>query len=203
MNNVVNLSDLHRCIFIHIPKTAGTSIKEVLNMPGSGHPPWQYFYSVHHEKWLAYKKFTVVRNPWDRAVSAYCYAKMEVSYWHNPEIGMHPDHALLENRSFEDCIHILKNERELLKHESWHPQLLWIMGTEEYSGQLMVDCILTHENLNNDFKQLCNSLGIESRNLPHTNRTERKAYKSFYKNKTIDLISEIYREDINTFKYSF
>lgn len=116
---------------------------------------------------------------------------------------MHPDYALLKNKSFEDCIQILKNERELLHHESWHPQSLWIMGTEIFSGQLMVDFVLTYENLENDFNKLCSSLGMEARSLPHSNRSERKPYKSFYKKETIDMISEIYSDGINTFKYTF
>lgn len=203
LDGVVNLSDQHRCIFIHIPKTAGSSIKEVLGLPGSGHPPWQYFYNIHHEKWCAYKKFTVIRNPWDRAVSAYCYARMKTSYWHNPVSGMHPDYAVLSNRSFDDCIYILKNERELLRHESWHPQTLWLMGTERLSGKLMVDFILTYENLENDFSLLCDKLAIPVKKLPHSNRSDRKAYKGFYKNRTIDLISEIYADDINTFNYAY
>lgn len=203
MNSVVNLSDRHRCIFIHVPKTAGTSIKEALHMPGSGHPPWQYYYRLHHEKWKAYRKFTVVRNPWDRAASAYYYAKLETSYWHNPTAGMHPDYALLKNKTFEECLHILKTERELLKHESWHPQSLWIAGTESLSNQLMVDYVLTYENLKNDFNQLCNILDVRPQNLPHSNQSNREPYKSIYNIKSVKLIYEIYSEDINRFNYSF
>lgn len=42
----MNISDKYRYIFLHIPKAAATSIKEALELPGSGHLPWQYYYML-------------------------------------------------------------------------------------------------------------------------------------------------------------
>jgi len=87
----------NKVIFIHIPKTGGTSIQKFLNLTlsneaGSKKEQMDYFneqkidYAYHHPSAYAYKKyvlkeyfekyfkFTFVRNPYDRCVSEFFYA---------------------------------------------------------------------------------------------------------------------------------
>ena len=201
----MNISDKYKCIFIHIPRAAGTSIKEALELPGRGHLPWQYYYVVYPEQWDLYIKFTVVRNPWDRVVSAYHYAKMEKSYWHDNlnRITPHPDYELLSKRTFAECCEILKNRRNMLKHESWHPQHLWTAKTENGNNLLMVDFVLRYENLENDFAVLCERLGVSNINLPYVNKSNRNNYRQYYTQETKEIIEELYSIDIGLFKYEF
>ena len=69
----------HKCIFIHIIKTAGTSIRESL-----GNDKEQIEFSCHSSAksikkraleatWENYFKFSFVRNPWDKMVSQWWY----------------------------------------------------------------------------------------------------------------------------------
>jgi len=65
--------DEYRCIYYHIPKTAGLSVCQGLfGHHGPGHIDARtyrlIFGRAHFEK---YFRFTFVRNPWDRLVSAY------------------------------------------------------------------------------------------------------------------------------------
>jgi hypothetical protein len=204
MQDIINVSHKYGCIFIHIPKVAGTSIKKVLCLPGFGHPPWQYFYQAHPQYWQKYRSFTVVRNPWDRLVSAYHYAKMRKSFWHNEARGLHPDYQTLRDRSFEDCVSMLKNDRGLLKHESWFEQSLWVMGTGPLEGELMVSTVMRFENLAEDFAGLCAELQIPPRKLPKTNSSKRgRDYRHYYSDSTRRLVGEIYDADIDTFRYTF
>ncbi len=88
-----------------------------------------------------YFKFAVVRNPWDRVVSCYEYAKMEESYWHatkgKARAGKHLDYDLLKDCSFENCLDILKNTPQKLRHQGWANQSNYI-----YNGsKLMVDYV--------------------------------------------------------------
>ncbi|MBN86701.1 MAG: hypothetical protein CL885_04185, partial [Dehalococcoidia bacterium] len=71
------ISHKHRFIFVHIPKTAGTSVTACLR-------PYCETYLKHHhildvlpENHDSYYKFCVARNPWDRCVSRYFYLKRE------------------------------------------------------------------------------------------------------------------------------
>lgn len=201
----MNISDKYKCIFIHIPRAAGTSIKEALELQGRGHLPWQYYYLVYPDQWNSYTKFTVVRNPWDRVVSAYHYAKMEKSYWHDNlnRIAPHPDYELLSKRTFSECCEILKNRRNLLKHESWHPQHLWVAKTENGNNSLMVDFVLRYENLENDFKVLCEKLEIKNIYLPRVNPSNHGNYRICYTEETKEIIGNLYKKDTELFKYEF
>ncbi len=201
----INISDKYKCIFIHIPRVTGTSIKEALELQGRGHLPWQYYYLVYPEQWNSYIKFSVVRNPWDRVVSAYNYARMKKNYWHdNINKSMpHPDYELLHNKRFAECCEILKNNRNLLKHESWYPQHFWISKQEDDDNILMVDHVLKFENLENDFAHLCENLKIKNINLSRVNPSEHGHYRQYYDLETEEIVRNVYSEDIKLFKYEF
>jgi len=200
----MNISHEHKCIFVHIPKAAGTSVKMALNLPGRGHPPWQYFTENFPEEWNSYIKFTVVRNPWDRVVSAYCYAKMENSFWHSNAAGLHPDYNFLKDKTFAQCCTALAEDRASLTHESWHPQYLWVSKVDASRKPLcMVDRVLRCESLGKDFSALCTILGAGPVTLPHINTSERKFYKKYYSARTRKLIARLYAADIQLFAYSY
>ena len=68
----------YKCIYIHIPKTAGTSILNKLNNGKNvprNHAFWKEYYKRSPHYYRKYFKFSFVRNPWDRAVSTYFYIK--------------------------------------------------------------------------------------------------------------------------------
>ncbi|MEX0678586.1 MAG: sulfotransferase family 2 domain-containing protein [Pirellulales bacterium] len=198
-----NTSHKHRCIFIHIPKAAGTSIKHALDMPGRGHLAWAYYSLCYPQLWQQYTSFTVVRNPWDRAVSIYHWAKVQDSYWFKGQL-VPIDYELLASKSFEECLTILDGQRERLKSEAWHRQTVWVAGPKSLGGKVMVDRVLRFENLDHDFPKFCEDLGIEQRSLPKMNPSNRsRDYRQYYNDATRKLVERIYEPDIETFGYSF
>jgi len=199
----MNISDKNKCIFIHIPKVAGTSIKQVLGMPGSGHYPWQFYSQNFPDKWNSYRSFTVVRNPWDRLVSAFSYACMETSVWHDSVTAPHPDYNLLKGKAFSEFCEILANHREQLSHESWHPQYIWIAGTQAGKIVLAVDEVLHCESLDVEFPALCTSLGIDNAGLPRINTSGHGDYREYYDSRTIAMVERLYADDIRLFNYTF
>jgi chondroitin 4-sulfotransferase 11 len=70
--------DKSSCIFIHIPKSAGTTVSYALY----GGDPWHYSVDecrfIDSEKFDRYYKFAVIRNPISRLVSTYNYAKTHI-----------------------------------------------------------------------------------------------------------------------------
>jgi hypothetical protein len=69
--------DVHRCIFVHITKCAGISVsRSLFGNLGGAHlriPHYQLIFSAH--EFSCYFKFTFVRNPWARLVSAFLFLK--------------------------------------------------------------------------------------------------------------------------------
>ena len=110
------ISDRLRCIFIHIPKTAGSSIEDVLfPHPRTTEQFWglpnkyqtgglQYLMAKHiklevpSDIFNSYFKFTVIRNPWDKAVSQFCYTQQK-----RPDLLKLLN--LSQNSSFQEYLH--------------------------------------------------------------------------------------------------
>ena len=67
--------DDQKVIFVHVPKSAGTSIAMALYGRTINHLPASYYRNANRRKFGSYYSFAVVRNPLERLVSAYLYAK--------------------------------------------------------------------------------------------------------------------------------
>jgi hypothetical protein len=77
-----NCSDKYEIIFIHVPRSAGTTINKLLEIPRErqGHrAPFELLLTCDRDKWENYKKVIICRNPWDRMVSLYHY-RMDKGY---------------------------------------------------------------------------------------------------------------------------
>jgi hypothetical protein len=62
----------YRCIFVHIPKTAGKSINRFFGMEWQKHKDLsRYAGELQPQLFSSYFKFAIVRNPWDRILSDY------------------------------------------------------------------------------------------------------------------------------------
>ena len=194
------ISDKHKLIFIHIPKNAGTTITNTLEMSDIGHHGWQYYKSKYPQKWDSYTKISVVRNPWDRVVSCYEYAKMEDSYWHSTNgksrAGKHLDYDLLKDVLFKDCLTILKNTPQKLRHQGWANQSNYI-----YNGnKLMVNYVLDVNEIDSKLSKILN----QKINIPKINVSNQNNYKDYYKNdEMVKIVGNFYNRDMEHFNFKF
>ena len=136
-------------------------------------------------------------------MSAYSYAKMANSYWHNPDTFPHPDYDTLKDIDFAGCCEMLMRNREKLHHESWHPQFAWLLAKQGEKEVLAVDRILRYETLGRDFMDLCEALNASVDSLPGINPSERSHYKEYYDEYTRSIIAQVYVRDIELFGYEF
>lgn len=191
------ISNSHKLIFIHIAKNAGTSTEKSLNMKVSGHHPFSFYKDKYPSEWATYKKFAIIRNPWDRFVSSYEYSRMPESYWHSMKgrarYGPHPDYEKTRTMSIKDCAEALLKDRKFLKHHGWLSQLSYIHDGQ----QIVVDELIRFENIESE---IFSKLGFT---IPYMNKSKRSDYKSYYTQEAMHLVSELYKEDIKAFGYSF
>lgn len=193
-----------KTIFVHIPKTAGTSIIHSLY----GYTAVGHSYLRDFQIWLPawvlqrYFKLSFVRNPWDRLYSAYRYLKAGGMGKIDMEFA---DQHLSLYQGFEEfvCSGALENSAisSYLHFIPMHKFLLPQPGK-----RLQMDFIGLYENLAEDFAFVRQKLRIDTP-LAHRNRTgtlvSNKDYREIYTGKMIDIVGSFYAKDIQTFGYDF
>jgi len=145
-----------------------------------------------------YFKFAVVRNPWDRVVSAYHYLNaggrtMGDRRWAEKYLAPYPD--------FESFVRHGLRIRKVQHHLHFRPQSSFICTAKNHTH---LDFIALFENLENDFSLLCQRLNT-STTLQELNRTagRKRDFRDYYAGETRRIVGEIYRDDITNLGYSF
>jgi len=201
------ISHKHKFVFIHIPKTGGTSIWRALkptvkDLRYLGHVDKEHKqHGPLIQECLKNNYFvsTCVRNPWDVMVSNYFYIRKDGSFWHSSDgstrYKLKVDHSLVKKLSFKQFIKKLEQGKIKDKFVV-RSQSSWINGID-------MDDIIRFENINEGFRKICNKLELPNISLPKLNATEHKPYWEYYDDESQKLIANKYKDDIEQFGYEF
>jgi len=195
-------NERHQAIFVHIPKTAGTSVLAGLGAPEifDTHAPsraWRAAYPAFYRK--AYK-FAFVRNPWDRFASSFHFMKSGTDWqmqkrWAQTHIG---------DLSFREFIYRLENplfRASVLSERFFWPQTFWLGGA---GGTGDIDKIYRFEALDSGMEQLHARLGIAPPpRTPHLRKGDRPDFRSLYDERMVDIVGRLYRHDTAALGYRF
>lgn len=198
-NPYLDVFDKYRCIFIHIPKCAGISVENGLFGTKVGHKRIALFERYNVQKFNDYFKFTIVRNPYDRIVSAFFFLK---SGGRNERDREWAARNLNDYDNFSDFVYNGLRTENVKKALHFQPQYLYLCKP----GSLVpeVDFIGRFEELEKDYNYIQEKLGIQTSDLPHLNKSKRKSdYREFYDEKTRSIVASVYQEDLNIFNYGF
>jgi hypothetical protein len=207
------LSKEKKLAFIHIWKTAGTSLRSVLadysshtirgrvmkklNIPQALlNDPYKRFYDVHtsyseiseilgEEELNSLYTFGVVRNPWDWHVSLYHYMQQQSTHYQNAEAV-----------KFNDFEYYLKwrLENEVIDQRHF---------LVDKNDIVAVNYIGRFEALDQVMENLKNVLRINAV-LPKKRASKHEDYRKYYKNDgMIDCVAKMNEKDITEFKYDF
>lgn len=136
-----------------------------------------------------YFVFTMVRNPWDRIVSLYRWARVQTFE--------HPMVTLARRRSFSEYVNIPAIQRTLQAMPYDH-------YVRTRHGIERCDLFLRLESLDDDLPRLEAKLGIRLSPLPHLNASGRdRDYRMSYSDKDRRLIGRICAKDIARFGYRY
>ncbi|WP_181039953.1 sulfotransferase family 2 domain-containing protein [Aureitalea marina] len=189
-----------RGYFVHIPKTAGGSMRYFSRHVGLeivGHnlrdPNYQYFKD--YEDRMSYFSFAFARNPLDRAVSAFQFLseggineedQKDAQQYVSPYKG-----------DFNAFVHSELTKGEVLKQLHFMPQHNWITDS---AGKLCVDMICRFENLEQEVTKLNQLLNITKHfEMPLKNPSAKG--KRIIDSKSESIIREVYYKDYLMFNY--
>lgn len=176
-------------IFVHVPKTGGTSVRSACDVMSYEHEPC-------HRVAMSGPSFGFVRNPWDRMISLFYFLTRGSMSRHSKEgrrylraIGFR--RWLLdnvpENGGFQKGIPDGATMQTL-------SQMWWLEGC---------DRIGRFENLEGDLRAIGRDLGFYVRDLPHLNRSPRGNYRRYYDAETRAFVAEHFAPEIEQFGYEF
>ena len=193
-------------IFLWLPKTAGLSVYDALKPHGIkrrldlgtfspeiaaiatyGHVSLSALASANllpSPHWI----FTIVRNPYSRAVSLWAYLQRKGRL--GPRMDFREFCLLLRDRTVEPIG--LYNKRGL---SQCRPQADWLRG-------VYVDYYGRFESLQFDFDKICGKLSIEPATLTHRNLGDHSDYRTYYDAETQGIVRDYYAEDFELLAYS-
>jgi chondroitin 4-sulfotransferase 11 len=216
------VSHSHKTIFVHIPKTAGTSIEAVLGMHGDkqdiGLVPYfnqeldhEHLYGRQMQHMTAqairtvlnndavfnsYFKFAVVRNPWDRLVSALAWTDQK--WVRGEELTL----AAFETqvRQLHSLLATAQTAPAPVQLPHYlYPQSLYIFDAER---RPLVNFIARYESLATDWRVIREKLGL-SVELPARMKSHHRDYREYYSAATRQLVADMYALDVSLFEYEF
>ena len=178
------------CTFIHIPKTAGSSFEQWC------YDNIDYDRQQKHCTLLDAKNiwpdlgttFTFVRNPFDRILSSY----LNWTINHTPDFDKYIDMVKM----------VVENKLYLYKGAFNKNDISHYIPMTTMIGNHKLDFIGKFENYENDIKKLSeisdmtnlNEIIIKKRNID---------YRTFYNERNKKIISELYKDDLKEFNYTF
>ena len=194
------VSDSHKFVFHHVPKTGGTSITAALapycnlwkgTLPEDKHG-WQVkFHNVGlhlpvkevinsvSDYPREYYSFAFVRNPFEVIVSAWDSNKYE-------NFDRYVEHEIFTG--LQICAR--RSQYEYLTD----------------NGTLLVDFVGRYENLSSDFYEVVGTIGVPLMILPKRNISKDKVqdnYREFYSPTSRRLVERKYKRDLEYFGYEF
>ncbi|MGX2039760.1 sulfotransferase family 2 domain-containing protein [Methylocaldum sp. MU1018] len=190
-----------KCIFVHIPKCAGIAIAHSLfgsAVPHSTITDYQIMFGS--EIFNRYFKFTIVRNPWSRLVSAFNFIK---AGGFDSYDAMWSRKHMAQFHSFDEFVKYLDVHRDYLRWPHFFPQYRWLVTP---TGKVPLDYIGRLENINEAIETISSELKLGEVGLKKMNSSvspEKKHYSEYYTENTKKIVHELYKKDIRLLGYQF
>ena len=217
------ISKKHNCIFIHIPKTGGTSIENMIwapeekikeNLYGGGGGLNEPFIkkllkpraNKHQTGGLQHLLAKQVKKEVNNKFFAQA---LKFTMVRNPWDKVISQYKyMFTKNSLMKYIGMDKNTKliqylELIskkKHVQWEDQHKFFLDD---NGETIVNHILKFENFNMEVSKILNKLDIEFDAILHLNKGIRKHYSEYYDNETKEFVADMYSQDIKLLGYSY
>lgn len=224
------VSHQHRFIFIHIPKTAGTSIEDAFDhfsefkgRGGQDHRTIrdleplrpEYFLTPDAGRYrdLGRRYANRLRNTKNPANRIYVNADQYQDYFKFSFVRNPWSRAVswyknvirdeIHRAEFKIPENISFKEFIIDYPDNWglKPQTHWL---KSFNGDYPLDFVGRFESLESDFKEACAKIGSPPNiSLPHKIKGNGVDYRTFFDQESVEILAERYSEEIDFFGYSF
>lgn len=159
---------------------------------------YNYAMEMTEEKWRDYKKFTIIRNPYDKFISAWKFINKCMKKRKTDAVVLTLDEYLNKSKTelYDYCKFAYSHS-----HITTYDHLL------DVNDELNIDYIGGLENLNEDLCNILLKIGVDK--IKHRkeleenkkyNATEHAAYVEYYDDNTLEKVNEILQKDFDAFK---
>ena len=208
-------------IFIHIQKTGGVSISNLLRRYSPTTTPGRGLRHISARRALKqvenpddYFKFAFVRNPWDRLVSWYTMIDEARKGVADGTAEPMTRRLIKKNNLFKyvlrcgptfDEFVINCTEKQWMGNGYYSFTFNQLRYLTDKNGEVLVNYIGRFENLAQDISHVFDKLGLEASQLelPHENRSAHSHYSEMYTPETREIVRKRFRRDIEFFGYEF
>ena len=185
----MQISNKYKFIFFAVPKTGSQSswktFRHYVDIVDNQHVQPPKVKKEYPELWASCFKFCFIRNPWDRMVSHYFY-------------NLIAGDPLKEKMSFQDYVY----EHVLMGEPTGPKECLHCKEQTAWSDH--VDYVARYENYKEEVYNIFNLIGIKEEPKFHLeNKTEHKSYTEYYDDKSIMIVYEKFKEEIERYNYEF
>jgi len=202
------ISFRHNFLYVHIPKTAGNAIQNILRHYSEDkivcEKPGQdgvERFQVRNDKYQVEKhstlkdyrrelgaatlgklfKFCCVRNPWERAISFY--------------FSPHRGEVSWDREAFKKLVAEIVPASAFVALDKPVAS-----GKSPFEN---VDSVIRYENVDEDFRKVCERIGIPPAELPVRNKSRRGHFTQYYDLELVDLVRARSSDEIDYFGYEF
>ena len=190
-----NFANTHRAIFIHVPKTAGVSVRRSLNLDhteASVHATYLDFLAADPRRCREFFKFAFVRNPLDRVLSAYAFlAAGGMPKWDSER----KERVLHGIDGFEQFIH--ERLPHVMDELHFRPQHEFVCDA---SGAVKMDFIGRVESMEQDFAAICARLRMPA-DIDVHNKSSHAPRHAAYTQDMRAIVAALYEPDFSLFGY--
>lgn len=204
-------------LFVHIPKTGGNSMQNILKKYSKDqlvilgeHQDGEERFEVRNENYPTlekhstlndYKKviaqntfshlfkFATIRNPWD----------MMISYYFSPHRGI----SEWDRNSFLELLKIVPTFKHFTEVSKEQVQWFHFFKKEKDNSNNSLDFIIRFEHIDEDFKKLCSLIDIPFEPLPKRNQSKRAHYSTYYDDELIEKVRKKFNFEIKQGGYVF
>ncbi len=209
-----------RFLFIHVPKTGGNSIQNILRdysedkiVTLAKHQDGVERFEVRNSQYNITKhstlshykttldantyrslfKFATIRNPWDMMISFYFSPHRGVTEW--------------SRGSFLTLINETPTLRHYVLEKLFLEKMLSKFGKHISAVNRKldsdIDFLIRFERISEDFGTVCEKLDIPYSPLPKRNSSDRKHYSTYYDDELKEIVRKKFIEEITFGNYSF